>query len=81
MINPDLEISLTEEDYKKVVMVLEQAILATDLASYFEKREKFQTAADMGEIDWQAEDKKKLLYFVQRNKNICNVIFLNDTCR
>ena len=41
--------------------VLEQAILATDLASYFEKREKFQTAADMGEIDWQAEDRKKLL--------------------
>ena len=43
------------------MMVLEQAILATDLASYFEKREKFKCAADMGEIDWQAEDKKKLL--------------------
>ena len=52
---------LSTEDYKKVMMVLEQAILATDLASYFEKREKFKSAADMGEIDWQAEDKKKLL--------------------
>ena len=60
----DLDTSLaglSTEDYKKVMTVLEQAILATDLASYFEKREKFQTAADMGEIDWQAEDKKKLL--------------------
>ena len=44
-----------------MMMVLEQAILATDLASYFEKREKFSRAADMGEIDWQAEEKKKLL--------------------
>ena len=33
--------------------VLEQAILATDLASYFEKRDKFKIAADEGEIDWQ----------------------------
>ena len=33
--------------------VLEQAILATDLASYFEKRDKFRNAADDGEIDWQ----------------------------
>lgn len=33
--------------------MLEQAILATDLASYFEKRDKFRTAADDGEIDWQ----------------------------
>ena len=33
--------------------MLEQAILATDLASYFEKRDKFKTAADDGEIDWQ----------------------------
>ena len=33
--------------------VLEQAILATDLASYFEKRDKFRMAADEGEIDWQ----------------------------
>ena len=44
---------LSTEDYKKVMTVLEQAILATDLASYFEKRDKFRTAADDGEIDWQ----------------------------
>ena len=44
---------LSTEDYKKVMTVLEQAILATDLASYFEKRDKFKMAADDGEIDWQ----------------------------
>ena len=44
---------LSTEDYKKVMTVLEQAILATDLASYFEKRDKFKIAADDGEIDWQ----------------------------
>ena len=36
-----------------MMTVLEQAILATDLASYFEKRDKFKMAADDGEIDWQ----------------------------
>ena len=36
--------------------MLEQAILATDLASYFEKRDKFKTAADDGEIDWQVSE-------------------------
>ena len=29
------------------------AILSTDLASYFEKRERFLSTADAGEIDWQ----------------------------
>ena len=36
--------------------VLEQAILATDLASYFEKKDKFKVAADEGEIDWQVHN-------------------------
>ena len=51
----DLILGLSTEDYKKVMTVLEQAILATDLASYFEKRDKFKIAADEGEIDWQVE--------------------------
>ena len=46
--------------------VLEQAILATDLASYFEKRDKFRMAADEGEIDWQvmATFRQFLLLFI-----------------
>jgi hypothetical protein len=31
------------------------AILATDLASYFDKRAKFLSIADAGEIDWQVQ--------------------------
>ena len=49
----DFALGLSTEDYKKVMTVLEQAILATDLANYFEKRDKFKMAADDGEIDWQ----------------------------
>ena len=33
--------------------IVEMAILSTDLASYFEKRERFLSTADAGEIDWQ----------------------------
>ena len=35
--------------------IVEMAILSTDLASYFEKRERFLTTADAGEIDWQVQ--------------------------
>jgi len=52
---------LSTEEYRYVMKVVEQAILSTDLASYFEKRERFVSTADDGEIDWQGEDKKKLL--------------------
>jgi hypothetical protein len=37
----------------QVMQVVEMAILATDLASYFDKRQKFLSIADAGEIDWQ----------------------------
>jgi hypothetical protein len=35
------------------MQVVEMSILATDLASYFNKRHKFLSIADAGEIDWQ----------------------------
>ena len=44
---------LSTEEYRIVMKVVEQAILSTDLASYFEKRERFISTADGGEIDWQ----------------------------
>jgi cGMP-specific 3',5'-cyclic phosphodiesterase len=44
---------LSTEEYRYVMKVVEQAILSTDLASYFEKRERFVSTADDGEIDWQ----------------------------
>ena len=38
--------------------VVEQAILSTDLALYFRKKNLFLEAANTGEIDWQGDEKK-----------------------
>jgi hypothetical protein len=45
-------------EYKTVMRVVEQAILATDLALYFKRKDQFLETANKGEIDWQAEEKK-----------------------
>lgn len=39
--------------------VVESAILSTDLAMYFKKKEKFLDLIDNGEFDWQSEEKKE----------------------
>ena len=36
--------------------IVEMAILSTDLASYFEKRERFLNTANGGEFEWQVEE-------------------------
>ena len=38
--------------------VVEEAILSTDLALYFRKKDLFLETANKGEIDWQEGDKK-----------------------
>lgn len=38
--------------------VVESAILSTDLAMYFKKRDKFLELIDNGEFDWQSDEKK-----------------------
>lgn len=38
--------------------LVETAILSTDLAMYFKKRNKFLELIDNGEFDWQSDDKK-----------------------
>lgn len=42
--------------------VVETAILSTDLAMYFKKRNKFLELIDNGEFDWQSDDKKECNY-------------------
>ena len=49
---------LGTSEYKTVMRVVEQAILATDLALYFKRKDQFLETANKGEIDWQAEEKK-----------------------
>lgn len=56
------------EDYRRVMKVVESAILSTDLAVYFKKKNKFMELIDEGEFDWQSEEKKerkikKFLYY------------------
>ncbi|XP_016912442.2 cGMP-specific 3',5'-cyclic phosphodiesterase isoform X1 [Apis cerana] len=53
--------SLSMEDYRRVMKVVESAILSTDLAVYFKKKNKFMELIDEGEFDWQSEEKKELL--------------------
>lgn len=39
--------------------VVESAILSTDLAMYFKKKEQFLELIDNGEFDWQSDEKKE----------------------
>ena len=50
---------LNTEDYRRVMKVVEQAILSTDLALYFRKKDRFLETANTGEIDWQEQEKKE----------------------
>nr|KAF7439472.1 hypothetical protein H0235_001863 [Vespula pensylvanica] len=53
--------NLSMEDYRRVMKVVESAILSTDLAVYFKKKNRFMELIDEGEFDWQSEEKKELL--------------------
>lgn len=45
--------------------IVEAAILSTDLATYFKKRNSFMDLVENGEFDWQSEDKKERTYMLQ----------------
>ncbi|XP_046433336.1 cGMP-specific 3',5'-cyclic phosphodiesterase [Neodiprion pinetum] len=53
--------SLSMEDYRTVMRIVENAILSTDLAMYFKKKNRFLELIEEGEFDWQSEEKKELL--------------------
>jgi hypothetical protein len=38
---------------------VENAIISTDLAMYFKKKDSFNELVDGGEFDWQSEGKKE----------------------
>lgn len=42
--------------------IVETAILSTDLAMYFKKRNQFLELVENGEFDWQSEEKKERKY-------------------
>lgn len=51
--------ALSPDDYRRVMNIVEEAILSTDLAMYFDKYKKFANYVENGEFDWQNEDKKE----------------------
>ena len=51
--------SLSTSDFKYVMKVVESAILSTDLAMYFKKRDGFIELGENGEFDWQSTEKKE----------------------
>lgn len=51
--------ALSPDDYRRVMKLVETAILSTDLAIYFKKKNKFLELIDNGEFDWQSDDKKE----------------------
>uniref|UniRef100_T1JHX2 3',5'-cyclic-GMP phosphodiesterase n=1 Tax=Strigamia maritima TaxID=126957 RepID=T1JHX2_STRMM len=53
--------SLSTEEYTRVIKVLEDAILSTDLAVYFRKRGNFFNLVDTQSYDWNLEEHRELL--------------------
>ncbi|KAF4521720.1 hypothetical protein B566_EDAN012168 [Ephemera danica] len=53
--------NLSHEEYSRVIKVLEDAILSTDLAVYFRKRGAFFNLVRSNEHNWAREDHRELL--------------------
>lgn len=53
--------NLSPEEYRHVVSVLEEAILATDLAVYFRKRDAFFGLVNNDAIEWNNDMHRSLL--------------------
>lgn len=53
--------NLSSEEYSRVVKVLEEAILSTDLAVYFKKREAFFHLTRSNKFTWAYNEHRELL--------------------
>lgn len=72
---------MSPEDYRYVMNVVESAILSTDLAMYFKKRDKFLELIDNGEFDWQSEEKKEREWIENWVVKLITKIFFNSSVR
>jgi hypothetical protein len=65
--------------------VVESAILSTDLAMYFKKRQHFLELIDNGEFDWQSDEKKERKFIISALKiqfySTCSVLFTLLHCK
>ena len=53
--------NLSPSEYSRVIHVLEEAILATDLAKYFQKRDRFFDLINTGQLDWKNNEEHRSL--------------------
>ncbi|CAD5123090.1 DgyrCDS11466 [Dimorphilus gyrociliatus] len=53
--------SLSSQEYRRVVKIIESAILSTDLALYFKKKNQFMELVNKGEQNWGEPSKRDLL--------------------
>ncbi|XP_069140348.1 cGMP-specific 3',5'-cyclic phosphodiesterase-like isoform X2 [Argopecten irradians] len=53
--------SLSSDEYRSVIKMLEHAILSTDLALYFKKRGDFKALIDKGDTRFETDQNKELL--------------------
>ncbi|XP_076149299.1 cGMP-specific 3',5'-cyclic phosphodiesterase [Alosa pseudoharengus] len=61
--NPGSEIlsGLSQEDYRRCLLMVEKSILATDLALYMKRRDTFFQLAERETLSWQDQEHRELL--------------------
>ncbi|GFQ69598.1 piggyBac transposable element-derived protein 4 [Trichonephila clavata] len=52
---------LSPEDYRSIISIVESAILSTDLALYFKKKDSFLNLVKSGDPDWKNPHNRELL--------------------
>ena len=57
---------LTQEEYSLVIQMLENAILSTDLALYFQKKSTFANLVFDRNFDWNTENHRDLLRYISQ---------------
>lgn len=50
---------LSPQEYSRVIVLLKEAILATDLANYFQRRELFFQLVNSGQFDWKSNQEHR----------------------
>lgn len=53
--------NLSPDEYSRVIVLLKEAILATDLANYFSKREQFFHLVNSNQLDWRRDAEHRAL--------------------
>lgn len=53
--------NLSSEEYSRVISLLEEAILATDLANYLQKRDLFFQLVNSNQFDWKHNEEHRSL--------------------